>query len=75
MPEQNPDDLITTVELAAICGVSLPTVRVWRRMQYGPLPAKGGGVGNKLLWRRSTVETWWAANKPVLPPTYDPLSD
>jgi len=72
MPEQNPDDLITTVELAEICGVSIPTVRVWRRMQYTPLPAKGGGA-HPLFWRRSTVETWWAANKPVLPPTEEDL--
>ena len=67
MTDHNPDDLVGVNELAEICGVSEPTIRVCRRMNRIPLPAKGGGEGRKMLWRRATVDAWLAAQPPRPP--------
>jgi hypothetical protein len=64
----DPDELLDIFGVAEACGVSLPTVRFWRRSGMGPLPVKGGGYGRKLSWRRGTVELWRATNRKPFPP-------
>lgn len=66
--ECSPADLLRIDEVAKVMGVAVPTVRLYRRMGTAPLPAAGGGAGGeRLLWRRHTVDEWVRTNRPPIP--------
>lgn len=49
------DDLLTTVEVAALCRVPATTLRYWRHLGDGP---PGFKLGKRVLYRREAVEAW-----------------
>lgn len=49
----NPDDLLTSAEVAEILGVQPNTIKVWRRRRRGPVFESGV---NKVRYRRDVVE-------------------
>lgn len=61
-PERiDPDDIITEAiteaEAAAICRVTVATLRTWRSRRRGPPHIK---IGRKVFYRRSAVTAWIA---------------
>jgi predicted DNA-binding transcriptional regulator AlpA len=49
-------DLVTTEELAAMCGVAPNTCRYWRHVHQGPKFFKVGG--KRVFYKRADVEEW-----------------
>lgn len=60
MTETGPD-LIGTDDVAEICGVSRRTVEDW--LDRGWLHPEAT-IARRHVWRRSTIETWNAADRP-----------
>lgn len=61
-PPTAPRPLATITEVAAFLRVSVPTLRVWRRIGYGP---KGTLVGRRLRYEWSVVEAFARAGVAV----------
>jgi excisionase family DNA binding protein len=54
----NPEQYMTTAEVADLCRTSPDTVRYWRHVGRGPTSFK---VGRRVLYPTSGVQTWLAA--------------
>lgn len=52
-----PDDLLTTAEVALILRAPVSTVRYWRYLNTGPKCFK---LGRRAVYRRADVHTWLA---------------
>lgn len=50
-----PDDLLTTAEVALILRAPVSTVRYWRYLRTGPKSFK---VGRRVVYRRAAVHGW-----------------
>ena len=54
-----PDDLLTTAETAAILGLKINTLEIWRVYGKGPIYVKmGDGLRAAVRYRRSDVVAW-----------------
>jgi len=51
----NPEDLLTTAEVAAITRTPASTLRYWRHLQSGPHSFR---LGRRVVYRRSDVTAW-----------------
>jgi excisionase family DNA binding protein len=51
------DDYLTVDQLAAELGVATITVKRWAALKQGPPATK---IGRRVLYRRSSVQTWLA---------------
>lgn len=60
MPVQEAPDLLTTRELAAYLRKPVATVRGWRYRKVGPT---GFRLGRDVVYRRTAVEAWIAAQE------------
>jgi len=60
-PARLADDLLSSEELAVYVGVSLATVRFWRRAQSGP-PAVL--FGRMVKFRQGDVDDWLSEGRP-----------
>lgn len=55
----HPDDLLTSAETAALLGIKLNTLEIWRGQGKGPKFAKlGEGSRAPVRYRRSDVAAW-----------------
>ena len=52
-----PDDLLTTAEVALILRAPVSTVRYWRYLDTGPRSFK---LGRRVVYRRADVHAWLA---------------
>lgn len=50
-------DLLGTKQVAAMTGVSEPTLRYWRHIGHGPVSFK---IGRRVVYRREAVDQWIA---------------
>jgi excisionase family DNA binding protein len=57
---ENPDDLLTTAEVALITRAPVSTVRYWRYAGTGP---KSFRVGRRVLYPRADVMAWLRAQE------------
>jgi hypothetical protein len=51
----NPDDLLTTAEVALIMRSPVSTLRYWRHLGTGPHSFR---VGRRVVYRRADVAAW-----------------
>jgi predicted DNA-binding transcriptional regulator AlpA len=51
----NPDDLLTTVEVAQITRSPVSTLRYWRHLGTGPHSFR---LGRRVVYRRADVAAW-----------------
>lgn len=51
----DPDDLLTTAEVAAIVRSPLSTLRYWRHLGTGPRSFR---VGRRVVYRRRDIDGW-----------------
>lgn len=55
------DDIrMKPAEVAQMLGISTRTLHRWHALRYGPPRCK---VGNIVLYRKSSIDTWLAANE------------
>ncbi|WP_307873954.1 MULTISPECIES: helix-turn-helix domain-containing protein [unclassified Frankia] len=54
------DELLRTVEVAALLKVPPGTLRQWRHRGFGP---RGFALGGTVRYRRSVVDAWIAAQE------------
>ena len=57
-PKKSPDDRLPTAKVAALAGVTVGSVREYRRR--GTIPEPDGRLGSTPWWFRSTIEQWIA---------------
>ena len=53
----NPEDLLTTAEVAAITRTPASTLRYWRHLGSGP---RGFRMGRRVMFRREDLDQWLA---------------
>ena len=63
----SPDDLLTITEVGALVGLSVETIRTYRRR--GTFPTPDRHFERTPVWRRDTIEQWAKARRaPGRPP-------
>lgn len=60
MSSQNDQDILTLAEVSRMYGISLARLRRWRVHNRGPLSFLRN---NRVVYRRSSVEAWFAAQE------------